>query len=112
MQGYRQVFSVVTAAHLKTVLVLHDHLAHSDPDRLVWFRDRLRPALTPTPLPSVQGRGSVPLTVRLPWLRRNAAPLHCQIRSQDGLLTVMDLKRLVSIWQCGVSARLHVRFTE
>ena len=30
------------AGYLKTALVLDDQLVHSDPERLNWFRDRLR----------------------------------------------------------------------
>ncbi len=39
------LFRLALAAHLQTAVVLDDQLVHSDTDRLLWFRDRLRQSI-------------------------------------------------------------------
>ena len=45
-QGLREqlatIFRISVAQHLESMIVLDDHLTHTDPDRLGWFREVLR----------------------------------------------------------------------
>jgi hypothetical protein len=81
------------AAHLKSVVVLDDQLAQSDPDRLLWFRDRLRASVR------VHGHQIIVITCRpLDYLapEEMLAATTDKSVSDDGLLTVMDLRRVIS----------------
>jgi recombinational DNA repair ATPase RecF len=81
------------ASQLKSVLVLDDQLAQSDPDRLVWFRDRLRTSVRD------HGHQIIVITCRpLDYLRSEELPGSSsdQFESEDELLKVVDLRPVLS----------------
>ncbi len=81
------------AAHLKSVVVLDDQLAQSDSDRLLWFRDRLRASVRD------HAHQIIVITCRpRDYLREEEIPAapKGKFESEDGLLIVVDLKRVVS----------------
>jgi hypothetical protein len=81
------------AAHLKSVIVLDDQLAQSDPQRLVWFRDRLRESVRD------HEHQIIVITCRpLDYLHPEEmpAPPNDKLETEDGRLAVVDLERLTS----------------
>jgi len=83
------------AAHLKSVIVLDDQLAQSDPRRLDWFRERLRASVRD------HEHQIVVITCRpLDYLHPEEipAPPSDKLVSVDGKLAVVDLERLTSCW--------------
>jgi uncharacterized protein YhaN len=86
------ILRLALAAHLKSVLLLDDQLTHSDPQRLDWFRSKLRA--------SVQNHDHqiIVITCRpLDYLRAEEMPVPPSERfeSADGKLTVVDLERAI-----------------
>jgi DNA repair exonuclease SbcCD ATPase subunit len=83
------------AAHLKSVVVLDDQLTQSDPNRLGWFRDRLRASVRD------HNHQVIVITCRpLDYLLPGEMPASPCNRwaTNDGSLTVMDLEQVAS---CG-----------
>ena len=81
------------AAHLKSVIVLDDQLAQSDPRRLDWFRDRLRASVRD------YHHQIIVITCRpLDYLRPEEmpAPQPNSLETEDARLAVVDLEQLIS----------------
>lgn len=81
------------AAHLKSVVVLDDQLAQSDPRRLDWFRDRLRASVRD------HDHQIIVITCRpLDYLRPEEmpAPQRNSLETADVRLAVVDLEQLIS----------------
>jgi DNA repair exonuclease SbcCD ATPase subunit len=81
------------AAHLSSVIVLDDQLAHSDPQSLGWFRDRLRASVRN------HNHQIIVITCRpLDYLHAEEMPVPpCdRLESADGNLAVVNLERLTS----------------
>jgi chromosome segregation ATPase len=88
------------AAHLKSVIVLDDQLAQSDPQRLVWFRDRLRASV------GDHNHQIIVITCRpLDYLQPQEMPVPpCdRFETEDGKLAVVDLERVTSSRQTGTA---------
>jgi hypothetical protein len=81
------------AAQLKTLLVLDDQLAQSDPDRIGWFRDRLRASVRD------HAHQIIVITCRpLDYLGPEEIPRSSNdhFESEDRLLKVVDLSSVIS----------------
>lgn len=79
------------AAYLRTVVVLDDQLAHSDPHRLLWFREQLRSSVRD------HGHQIFVITCRpLDYVDAEALPNDGNpLRLEEPNLCVIDLNRLV-----------------
>jgi len=83
------------AAYLKTVLVLDDQLAQTDPQRLAWFRDRLRASVRD------QDHQIIVITCRpRDYVDQHEmpAPPCGRWETDDGKVAVVDVERVAS---CG-----------
>jgi DNA repair exonuclease SbcCD ATPase subunit len=86
---------LVLSAHLKSVVVLDDQLAQSDPVRLRWFRDRIRASVR-------EHQHQVIVVTCRPsdYLDEGELPDSSQTRfeSQGGSLVALNLEHLCSCW--------------
>jgi hypothetical protein len=83
---------VTIASQLKTTIVLDDHLVHTDPKRLLWFRDVLLKTALSTQV--------IVLTCRPEdYLSRNELPEGVSTRDlAGGTIRAIDMTRVVSRW--------------
>ncbi len=78
------------ASYLKTTLVLDDQLAHSDPDRLLWFRNQLRASA------DENGIQVIVITCRpLDYLSPSEFETSTSNSKRDGYLTVTPLANFI-----------------
>jgi hypothetical protein len=90
---------IVIAEELRSAIVLDDHLAHTDPSRLEWFRAALRRAASTTQVIVVTCR---PTDYLAPEELAGAEP------KDSGLLRTVNLDQVIRGWGNTVKARTAV----